>query len=72
MQHHMGISTKDNLRSKNEFDNSMHRKLLMGNVGDKISYEVDGQKVTSGNVKKHIEDDLLKNMNLDQEDLNDI
>ena len=37
----------------------------MGEAGDKIGFEADGHKVTSGNVKKHIEDDLLKNLNLD-------
>ena len=44
----------------------------MGTLGERLATEADSEKVTSVNVKKHIEDDLLKDLNLNEEDLNDI
>ena len=44
----------------------------MGDLGERICSEAEGTKVTTNNVKKHIEDDWLKNLGLDKEDLNDI
>ena len=63
MQHSLGITSKEDV---------WHQKLQLGRLGERIATEAEGSKVTSINVKKHIEDDLLKDLNLNQEDLNDI
>ena len=63
MQHSLGITSKGDV---------WHRQLQLGTLGERLATEADGEKVTSINVKKHIEDDLLKDLNLNEEDLNDI
>ena len=57
----LGISSKD-------FEQSS--KVQLGGLGEFVTKNLN--KVTPSNVKRHIEFDLLKDLDLDQQDLNDI
>ena len=57
----LGISSKD-------FEQSS--RMQLGGLSEFVTN--NSNKVTPGNVKRHIEFDLLKDLNLDQQDLNDI
>ena len=52
-------------------DLDFNQRMQLGGIGD-ISSIKEGSKVTPGNVKSHIEFDLLKDLDLDPQDLNDI
>ena len=51
-------------------DMNLNQRMQLGGIGDYLVQ--NNAKVTPGNVKRHIEFDLLKDLDLDQQDINDI